>query len=73
MRQERRNDNFVAPISYSIKGAVAATGFSRTRIYEMIRDGKLEARKDGGRTIILGESLRSCVVSLPRARPDNAA
>ena len=68
-------DELIAPISFSIKGAVAASGFSRSRIFELIRDGKLEARKDGGKTIVLADSLRTCVRSLPPARPqaDRAA
>ena len=61
------------PIGYSIRGAVAASGFSRSRIFEFIRDGKLEAVKDGGKTIVLAQSLRNCIASLAPARPSEAA
>lgn len=57
------------PIGYSIKSAVAASGFSRSRIYELIGDGKLQAVKDGAKTIVLANSLRQCVKSLPPAKP----
>ena len=62
-------DELIAPISFSIKGAVAASGLSRSRIFELIRDGKLEARKDGAKTLVDAGSLRACVKSLPRATP----
>jgi len=66
-------DQLIAPISFSIKGAVAASGFSRSRIFELIRDQKIVAVKDGSKTLIIADSLRECVKSLPPARPDKAA
>jgi excisionase family DNA binding protein len=39
--------------------AAESTGFSRTRIFQAIRDGELTARKDGKATVIeTGELLR---------------
>jgi len=66
-------DQLIAPISFTIKGASAASGFSRSRIFELIRDGKLDARKDGGKTLIMADSLRAVVKSLPPARPNAQA
>ena len=44
-------------LAYSIKGACAATSLSRSRIYELLRDKKLESRKIGKRTVIPASSL----------------
>lgn len=49
------------PLAYSIKGAVAASSLSRPRLYQLIREGKLETRKLGRRTVILAESLRRLI------------
>jgi excisionase family DNA binding protein len=54
-------------ISYSIEGACAAAGFKRRHCYELIAAGKLEARKSGKRTLILADSLRAYITSLPPA------
>lgn len=48
--------------------AAASTGFSRTRIFGAIRDGKLVARGDGKATVIELSELERFVRSLP-ARP----
>jgi hypothetical protein len=53
-------------IAYSIRGAVAASGLSRSRLYELIANGAVEARKDGRKTLVLGESLRACIYALPQ-------
>jgi hypothetical protein len=41
------------------------SGFTRTSIYELLKQGRLEARKFGKRTLIVDESLRRLVDSLP--------
>ena len=46
------------PIAYSNKGAMAATSLGRARLYQLIKEGKLESRKMGRRTVILADSLR---------------
>ena len=46
------------PLAYSIKGAMAATSLGRARLYQLIKEGKLESRKLGRRTVILADSLR---------------
>jgi hypothetical protein len=53
------------PISYSVRGAVTATGYSRAYLYQKIAAGLLDVRKDGGKTVIIGESLRNYIASLP--------
>ena len=54
--------------------AAEATGFSRTRIFNAIRDGGMVARKDGKATIIEVAEIVRWVRSLPvRAKPPEAA
>lgn len=54
-------------IALTLKDAARISGFSRSRIYAMIGDGHLEARKAGRRTMILAASLRRAVEALPAA------
>ncbi len=55
------------PVAYTLANAIAASGIGRTRLYELLAAGTIEARKAGTRTLILGDSLRSYLASLPRA------
>ena len=50
----------------TVTKAVEASGIGRTRIYELIREGKISAIKEGRRTLILADSLRHHIESLPR-------
>jgi excisionase family DNA binding protein len=52
-------------IAYRIDEACAATGYGRTKIKELIRDGKLKAKKDGGVTVIRRVDLQAYLDSLP--------
>jgi excisionase family DNA binding protein len=45
--------------------AAHSTGFSRTRIYNAIKDEELTARKDGRATVIEISELRRWIQSLP--------
>ncbi len=58
------------PMSYSIAEAVAVTGgaVSRTRLFALIASGEIDARRCGKRTVILADSLRRYLESLPAAR-----
>lgn len=56
-------------ISLTPEEAALSTGFSRTRIFEAIRAGKLLARGDGKSTIIEVSELTRWVSSLPAKRP----
>ena len=49
------------PISYSINDACKVLGLGRTYLYQMIGDGRLEARKIGKRTLIPASSLRRLI------------
>ena len=52
-------------LAYSIEDAVKASGIGRTKLFELIRDGELRARKVGRRTIITDADLKSMIDSLP--------
>jgi excisionase family DNA binding protein len=47
----------VQPLAFGIPQLVAATGLSRTTIYNEIKTGRLRARKVGARTLVLREDL----------------
>lgn len=51
-------DTLSAPLAYSIDGAAKATTLCRSKIYEYVRQGKIETRKLGRRTVIPADSLR---------------
>jgi len=61
-----------ATIAYTIRGAVAASGFSRSRIYELIARGEVEARKDGRKTLVVAASLAAYISALPNYRDHKA-
>ena len=49
------------PLAYSIADAVTVSTISKSQIYNLIRAGKLEARKVGKRTLIPAASLRALI------------
>lgn len=49
------------PLAYSIKDASRVSSLSRSRLYQLITEQKLEIRKVGRRTLIPAESLRRLV------------
>ncbi len=55
------------PLSVTIAGATARSGINRTKLYELVGAGTLEAVKCGTRTLVLVSSLDAYVASLPRA------
>ena len=54
-------------LAYRIPDAGRMTGLGNTKLYELIGQGVLDARKAGSRTLITGESLRAYVAGLPKA------
>lgn len=54
-------------ISLTIQDVSKTTGIGRTKVFELIRDGKLPARKIGTRTLILAEDLKAFLDKLPSA------
>ena len=54
-------------LAYTIADAVKASGLGRTKLYELIGAGKIDAHKAGARTLIPAGSLRAYLESLPAA------
>lgn len=52
-------------ISMTINDAVAYSGIGRTKLYDLIKEGKLTPRKLGARTLILTEELDAYIRGLP--------
>lgn len=50
------------PLAYSVNEAIRVSSLGRTRLYQLINAGKLEARKVGKRTLIPAASLRRLIV-----------
>lgn len=48
-------------LAYSIKEACEASSLGRTSIYSLISAGRLAARRIGGRTVILADSLHALI------------
>lgn len=59
--------------AFTVKEFGAAYGLGRSRTYEEIAAGRLEARKAGGRTLISAESAEIWWQALPRlsAKPES--
>lgn len=60
-------------ISYTIAEAVAVSSFSRSRLYEHIRAGRLKSFKDGGRRHIPAASLLGLMDELQEQQSGRAA
>jgi excisionase family DNA binding protein len=54
------------PYAMTISDAVKWTGIGRTRIYEYINEGQLDAVKIGTRTLITTASLERLIASAPK-------
>jgi Helix-turn-helix domain len=62
------NNSYLRPITVSIKDAQAITGISRSRLYECIGRGELDAVKDGDRILVTMASLERRQTALPPAK-----
>lgn len=49
------------PLAYSISEACRVSSLGRTRLYQLIAEGRLEARKIGKRTLVPAASLRALI------------
>ena len=61
------SENTFSPLAYTVSDAVKASGLTRSRLYEEMRAGRIEARKAGRRRLILASSLAAFIAALPRA------
>lgn len=57
-------------ISYKIKTAIEVSGIGRSRLYELMKAGKIAGRKEGRTTLVLADSLHAYVESLPSFAPE---
>ncbi len=48
-------------LAFTISEACHAVGIGRSKLYELIGQGRVETRKIGSRTIIPAESLRALI------------
>jgi excisionase family DNA binding protein len=56
---------YMEPIAVSISDATKIIGCGRTKLYELVAEGKLPARKLGTRTLVLYKDLLELVRSAP--------
>jgi excisionase family DNA binding protein len=61
------------PLAYPVNTFAKAIGVGRSKVYEEIRNGRLRAKKLGGRTLITGKDARDYLDCLPDARAQQAA
>ncbi len=57
----------------SVPECAAYVGLSRSRVYELIGEGRIEARKIGARTIVLRRVADAFLEALPRMPASRAA
>ena len=59
------NDLDAPPLAYPVNTFAKAIGVGRSKIYEEIRNGRLRAKKLGGRTLIIGKDASEYLSRLP--------
>jgi hypothetical protein len=67
-RSRRTPDLLIEPIAVTIPQAVRISGLSRSEIYRRLAAGDIEAIKSGTRTLILLDSIKRYLASLPTAQ-----
>lgn len=59
----------IEPLLVSPEEGAAMIACGKTKFFELISEGKLEAKKQGRSTVITVDSLRRYVASLPSIAP----
>lgn len=49
------------PLAYSVNDAIRLTSIGRTKLYELIGQGRLKSVRIGGRVLIPADSLRALI------------
>ena len=49
------------PLGYTLNDATATSGLSRSTLYRHAKAGRLRLARVGGRTLVIGESLRALI------------
>jgi excisionase family DNA binding protein len=55
------SDNSPQPLAYSVADAIRVSSIKKTRLYQLIAEGRLQVRKVGKRTLIPAASLRALI------------
>jgi excisionase family DNA binding protein len=63
----------VPKFTFTVKEAAFALGISPSRVWELIKDGKLESGKLAGRTVIKLEALRAYIEREYQSSPPKPA
>lgn len=58
------------PHVLGVRDAATFVGLSKSRLYELISEGTIDARKLGARTVVPVASLRAYVDSAPRLQSE---
>lgn len=66
-------DDGLMKMAYSVDEAAMRAGLGRDAIYSAVREGKLEAKKMGRRTLVTADALRRYLENLPALRLPPAA
>ncbi|WP_120075869.1 helix-turn-helix domain-containing protein [Aurantiacibacter odishensis] len=53
--------NSLTPLAYSITEACQVSSIGKTRLYDLINEGRLKVTRIGRRTLVNAESLRALV------------
>jgi excisionase family DNA binding protein len=61
MPPPQRSANELVPLAYSIGEACRVSSIGRTYLYQLIKDGRIEVRKIGKRTLIPASSLHALI------------
>ena len=64
---ERLRNASLDPVALPIADTVTFSGLSRSAVYRELATGNLRAVKSGSRTLVLVESIRAYLASLPPA------
>lgn len=54
-------DSVMQALSTTVRGAAGLIGIGRTKVYDLINEGKLDSVKVGGRRLVKIESIRALV------------
>jgi excisionase family DNA binding protein len=68
MTHETKREGGPPPRLYTASEAKTLLRVAQTKLYQLINDGKLDARKLGSRTLITGESISALIEGLPRLK-----
>jgi excisionase family DNA binding protein len=72
MPERMENQKMTLKPLYTIPEAATAYGISRSRIYILLAEGTLTAKKMGKRTLLTCESLQQYADNLPTAKFGNS-